>query len=529
MKRLIVYLFVWLAVLIGCTTEADRSRMRSSLDSINMLNRNGQPFTIDDVQPYVSFFDDHGTANDRLLAHYLLGRAYHEAGEAPMALECYQHALECADTTAVGCDYYQLSRVHAQMAELYYQLHLYSLQIEAYRNAIKFSLKSGNEQAAMNDLEQVSSGYEQMGMSDSALFFLDSITSWYEHRGLLQDAAITRGRSLSLLISQKNYQKAKDYMASYERLSGLFNDTGDIEKGYEIYYYYKGLVMLSEAKLDSAEYFFHKELALGKDLNNQNAGASGLVLLYESRHMPDSALKYSKYSYTVNDSLFLYTASEDINRMKAMHDYSRMQQFANKKTEEANHERERRNILLCVILFAVLVGYELYRRSVKAYSKLDKSYQTIQKIQQRITHLEAERDRKVSEIETEKEQHDKDVASISQKYDKRIEQLRDRVDSVQREAFERIGRGRAIYRAALRNTPIRSREDEKCLIEYYSVFHYESYHKWMEEYEDLTIRYLVILILQEMGKPDSDIEQLLCVSSGALRTAKSRINAKKKS
>lgn len=51
----------------------------------------------------------------------------------------------------------------------------------------------------------------------------------------------------------------------------------------------------------------------------------------------------------------------------------------------------------------------------------------------------------------------------------------------------------------------------------------------MEEYEDLTIRYLVILILQEMGKQDSDIEQLLCVSSGALRTAKSRINAKKKS
>ena len=129
MKRLIVYLFVWLAVLIGCTTEADRSRMRSSLDSINMLNRNGQPFTIDDVQPYVHFFDDHGTANDRLLAHYLLGLAYYDHGEAPMALKCYQDAVDCADTTDADCDYAQLARVYAQMSQVFYSQELYQEQL----------------------------------------------------------------------------------------------------------------------------------------------------------------------------------------------------------------------------------------------------------------------------------------------------------------------------------------------------------------------------------------------------------------
>ena len=129
MKRLIVYLFVWVAVLIGCTTEADRSRMRSSLDSINMLNRNGQPFTIDDVQPYVRFFDDHGTANDRLLAHYLLGLAYYDHGEVPMALKCYQDAVDCADTTDADCDYAQLARVYAQMSQVFYSQELYQEQL----------------------------------------------------------------------------------------------------------------------------------------------------------------------------------------------------------------------------------------------------------------------------------------------------------------------------------------------------------------------------------------------------------------
>ena len=77
------------------------------------------------------------------------------------------------------------------------------------------------------------------------------------------------------------------------------------------------------------------------------------------------------------------------------------------------------------------------------------------------TNLEDERARKIAEKENEKELHDKEVASISQKYDRKIERLKDKVDNVQREVFERIGLGRAIYRDALKNAPIRNRDDEK--------------------------------------------------------------------
>ena len=78
MKRLAGFFFGLLLVLMGCTTAGERARMRAGLDSINTRNRNDQPFTVQDVDPYVRFFDRHGTANDRLLTHYLLGRAYYE-------------------------------------------------------------------------------------------------------------------------------------------------------------------------------------------------------------------------------------------------------------------------------------------------------------------------------------------------------------------------------------------------------------------------------------------------------------------
>ena len=107
MKQVVVYVFGLLLVLMGCTMEGERARMRAGLDSINVRNRTDQPFTVADVEPYVQFFDNHGTPNDQMLAHYLLGRAYHEHGEAPMALQCYQEATERADTTATDCDYKQ--------------------------------------------------------------------------------------------------------------------------------------------------------------------------------------------------------------------------------------------------------------------------------------------------------------------------------------------------------------------------------------------------------------------------------------
>ena len=78
MKRLVVYMLGLLLLLMGCTTAGERARMRAGLDSINVRNRTDQPFTVQDVEPYVQFFDNHGTPNDQMLAHYLLGRAYHE-------------------------------------------------------------------------------------------------------------------------------------------------------------------------------------------------------------------------------------------------------------------------------------------------------------------------------------------------------------------------------------------------------------------------------------------------------------------
>ena len=97
-------------------------QMRRLLLLTNAQNKCDTVFRSDSIQRLlVAYYDRHGSANERMLAHYLLGRTYYEAGETPLALECYQEAAECADTISKDCDYKQLSRVYAQMAEILYK------------------------------------------------------------------------------------------------------------------------------------------------------------------------------------------------------------------------------------------------------------------------------------------------------------------------------------------------------------------------------------------------------------------------
>ena len=239
MKHLLT-IFVLLLALTCCTTEADRNRMRAGLDSINERNRNDQPFTVADVEPYVQFFDDHGTPNDRLLAHYLLGRAYHDHGEAPMALECYQKAADCADTLSADCDYKQLCRVYAQMAQILYQQGLYRQELVHIDLSVKCALKGKDTLAALMSYEQESQAYRNLNMPDSLLYICEHASQLYRKYGYTRYAAIALVGTLSTLVYRQEFDKVRKYMQIYEAESGFFDSLGNIQKGREVYYRIKG-------------------------------------------------------------------------------------------------------------------------------------------------------------------------------------------------------------------------------------------------------------------------------------------------
>ena len=395
MRHLLTVIAI-LLVFACCTTEADRNRMRAELDSINQRNRNDQPFTAADVQPYVNFFDDHGTPNDRLLAHYLLGRAYHEHGEAPMALQCYQDAIDCADTLSGDCDYVQLSRVFGQMAQIFYEQGLYRQHIQCEKKSIKFAWLGNDTLAALMSNEQEFLSYYELGIIDSAIIVIEEVAHKYNQYGRSVNSAISLGLAIPLLIDKREFPKAKHYMNLYESYSGRFDSHGNIEAGREIYYKTKGLYFLYTENLDSAEYYFRKELRNGSDLGNQNSAANGLALLYHKIHKPDSAAKYAIYAYTMLDSVYAQRSTKEVERMQALYDYTRHQEIARREQERASSEKSKRQlsitILFVVTLLAIYIIRKMYldrkRRQVQYIQNLEQLEQTQSELLQLRSHAE---------------------------------------------------------------------------------------------------------------------------------------------
>lgn len=79
--------------------------MHGALRELQEWNQADTVFTSDSVARVLVAYFDHPwhSSNTRMLAHYLLGRAHADMGEAPLAIEDYQTAIERADTTDQDC------------------------------------------------------------------------------------------------------------------------------------------------------------------------------------------------------------------------------------------------------------------------------------------------------------------------------------------------------------------------------------------------------------------------------------------
>ncbi len=127
-------------LLAGCS--GDKAQMLQQLEQLEQQNRSGQPMLNDSLaESLINYFDRHGDANERMRSRYILGRTYYCLDELPRALEMYNEAADCADTTSVDCDYKVLSRIHAQSAIIFHKQIQPRSQLTELRSAEYYAWK----------------------------------------------------------------------------------------------------------------------------------------------------------------------------------------------------------------------------------------------------------------------------------------------------------------------------------------------------------------------------------------------------
>ena len=401
-----------------------RQNAYNKLDTIFRSTDEAQALAIfrstDEAQALADYFDDNGTPNEQMLAYYLLGRAYYDLHEAPMALRYYQIAVERADTTADDCNYRQLSRVYGQMGYLFYYQNLMEKSLQCDDKSIEYGLKGKDTLNAILSMPSKSASFDMLSKKDSAIYIAEQASALAYLHGYEDISAAILGGIISDLVEKGELIKAKQYMNQYESGSGYFDKQGNIEKGRETYYYSKGLWYLYCNHLDSAEFFFRKELRDGKDFNNQNAGSRGLALLFQKTHKPDSAAKYALYSYAMNDSVYAQMATDKVEQMQALYDYSRHQEIAQREQHRADKEHQRLLWIVFLLVLVAMISASLIRKEKRkrreVRDKYDSMVSTLAQIQTDVLMLRS---------------HETELSQVIREKEKKIDKLNEAIFSYQ--------------------------------------------------------------------------------------------------
>ena len=361
-----------------------KSRMRYQLLLADALNKTDRPMPSDTVmQEVVDYYDRHGNANERMRAHYLLGRVYHDMGESPQALECYQHAAEQADTTSADCDLHVLHLIYGQMADLYYYQYLPDDEMQALKNCERIAWKEHDSLPALKAYELRFRPYYQKNDTDSILYYLNKSFQRYRKYGYYQEAANVLGMRLSIFLDQHQLNKASIDRRIFRGESGLFDSSGDILRGREIRYYDEGRYQLGIGHQDSAIYWFNRVLSYGYT----EAGYKGLLDLYKQKKIPDSIAKYAELFAKANDDSYLENSMELVSKQTELYNYERNRRLAEQTTYQLEISRNHNIILgfLIVIIGGLLVALaSAYRRKQKknliTINKLSQEYAEAQQL-----------------------------------------------------------------------------------------------------------------------------------------------------
>ena len=411
--------------MISCGRK-EYATMQKRLQQLNEYNKDDSVFyNTTEAQALVDYFEDYGTPNEKMLAYYLLGRAYYDIHEAPMALNSFQAAIEKADTSASDCDYRQLSRVYGQMSDIFYYQGLYTQEMKCEDLSSYYGWKGKDTLNALLSMACKLFAYKQLNKKDSAIITCQNVINMFDKLGYTKEASYCCSSIIRELIDNNELSIARLFINRYERESGFFNDSNNIEKGKESYYYSKGYYYMAINNLDSAEHYFRKELNEGEDFNNQNAGSRGLALLFQQKHMGDSAAKYALYSYEMNDSVYAQRAMLEVEQMQGLYDYSRNQEIARQEKERADNAHIIIQMICVFSFFFMMIAFvivrEVYKKRKEERMEFKNKVSLLAKTQADVIKLRSYGS-ELSQMLADKEKETICLATEIEKYKERIGQ-----------------------------------------------------------------------------------------------------------
>lgn len=350
-------------------------RMRYDLLYHKAMNKAYIDFTSDSTMlAVVDYYEHHGTANDKMLAYYILGCVYRDMHEAPMALEYYNKATEQADTAAQDCDYATLCRVYSQMGVLFSKQYLPYQELFSFEKATHYAYKAHDTLNAIRYYYNKTGAYTYLDNEDSAIIVNTRAAELFRKHGYDRAADIAFGCNYVYYLKRNNIDKAKKAFEAYNRVN--FAGNQNYEDSYAFLLYEKGLFFLQTNQLDSAYCKLNESLKLSKSFSNKAITTKTLAQYYLKRNNPILAAMYAMKSTEYNDSDLVRVRKTQLHQLQAMYDYSRNKRLA----MVAEQKSEKRIMVIYVVILCSII---LFCLSIFIYKlQMNKKNHRISLIQQ---------------------------------------------------------------------------------------------------------------------------------------------------
>lgn len=402
-------------------------KMRYELLRHKAMNKAYISFTSDSImKEVVDYYDHHGSANERMLANYVLGCVYRDMHEVPMALEYYNKATEQADTTAADCDYGTLYRVYSQMGFLFSKQYLPYQLLDAFGKAEKYAYLAKDTLNAIINYQNKGDAYDYLGKKDSVVAINLRSANMFKRIGDNYNAAVALGCNYSYYIEMQDTVNAKKAFEAYFSTGYEGNSNYGDAKAFLLCE--KGRYYMFVSRLDSAFSCLNQSLKLSKSYSNKAAATKVLAQYYARVNKPVLAMKYALKSSEYNDSDLLAVRESQLQQIQAMYNYGRNQEIARK----AELKAERITMLVYVLIAGGVVIFllltHLYLKQLKKKKEkilvtkhlYDDSLLKLRQKQEELELLRTVNDRKIADVIKEKEQTinklEDDLKDIRDKY-----------------------------------------------------------------------------------------------------------------
>ena len=405
----------------GESTMNKSRHMKLLLLKAKVRNKLAMPMSTDSLKDIADYFDKHGDSNERMLAYYILGCAYFDGKDAPMALQYFHEAAAKADTTDSSCDFLTLHRIHVWSAEIFRSQFAFSDAFHENSLAFKYAMKAKDTLNAIITYEQKANIYKLKGNIDSVISIREKLYGLYSKYGYKRETAYSLGPLIDIYAKRGNISKAKHALDVYEKMSGRFDKYGNIKKGLEVHYAIKGYYYLSINDYDSARLCFDKCLKTTSNYPNDfGYSYEGLTELYKKLHRPDSVAKYSELTRQMSDTIYARMSTEQLQQMQAMYNYNRYRQNA----EEAEKDALRTKYISIIIIMAIMAAAIGGALAVRTY--------IMRKRRARVDEIK-EYKRKINELEMSRAELESINSGLNAEVNRMIEEKTKKIDILKTE------------------------------------------------------------------------------------------------